>query len=818
MLVLLTKRLARSMMRSKVRIIAVVSMVAVAVFAGVSFASYAHTVSGMYDKIYEDSKQGVNLPDVWVENPSGTWDGPTSDLLCEEISEKWADSELTMNECEPRLRLDGTMFHTFVDNGLAEERMVPAVWHGVDEGVVDRVWIPENECCSGRIANSADEVVIDVRVASGMGISLNDSITIGAGSGRMNFTVVGIGLHSSHLYYSQEGSIFPADPGTFATGYLSSEGLERLANLGEGSSNLLLIDVSGTPDFDIPSTDEEEGSQLKAIIQNIDETVTQEANSTTLVYDRTQITSVEFLRADAEGAMTFYTPVTGMIAAIAGITIFLSLQRLVQSQSREIAILRTLGIPRREIMPPYFLMPLAIGSLGSIIGVFLGVLFGAPGMIDFYEDIIGIPVLESTDLVPLVIQIVGVTMMVVLVSGALPAIQAARLQPLEVLRGQHEIRISSRRVQEITSNLPATVGLTIRSSIRKPTRLAFTFLAVGLSMLLFGSTILMMGTMEEVTIGKIEEDQNWDVQSSILPGGEEGVIEWVESKNGAYEIIIDFPANPVNDSRVILVKGMETLSTDNEAFVVLDLKKGRIPVQGAETMQILIDDGLNHFLGWDIGDKPTLVFGSSSAEVEVVGITQGEISRTAYLHRSDLAQVVGIDATAVLIDLPEGQSVDSGLGDVSLGVVEKEDLISSYESILEQQQSFLGAILFLGILIAIVVLFNTLIINLSERDREIATLRVLGAPMNRLGWMMFGEHLAIGLIGGALAFLFTLGGTQAMVSTFIQWSFFFRISADPGVAILLIGIVVLISVALTPYGMRRIKNMDLVEKVKDLSQ
>ena len=49
MLVLLTKRLARSMMQSKVRIIAVVSMVAVAVFAGVSFASYAHTVSGMYD-------------------------------------------------------------------------------------------------------------------------------------------------------------------------------------------------------------------------------------------------------------------------------------------------------------------------------------------------------------------------------------------------------------------------------------------------------------------------------------------------------------------------------------------------------------------------------------------------------------------------------------------------------------------------------------------------------------------------------------------------------------------------------------------------
>ena len=47
MLILLNKRLARSMMRSKVRLAAVVAMGVVAVFAGVSFAAYAHTVSGL---------------------------------------------------------------------------------------------------------------------------------------------------------------------------------------------------------------------------------------------------------------------------------------------------------------------------------------------------------------------------------------------------------------------------------------------------------------------------------------------------------------------------------------------------------------------------------------------------------------------------------------------------------------------------------------------------------------------------------------------------------------------------------------------------
>ena len=818
MLALLNKRLARSMMRSKTRLVAVVAMVVVAVFAGVSFAAYAHTVSGVYEEIYEDTEQGVNLPDVWVENPSSTWDGERSDSLCEEIANNWPDSELILNECEPRLRLDGTMFHKVTEDGVQNEKLVPAVWHGIDEGFVDRVWMPEHNCCPGRMATGESEIVVDDRVASGMNVSLGDSVTIGAGSGRMNFTVVGIGLHSNHLYFSQEGSIFPAEPGTMATGYLSSEGLERLANISSGSSNLLLIDVLGTPDYNIPTTDEDDGPALSLIIGGIDEVVSNSVDSTFLVYDRSQVFSVEILRADAEGAMLFYIPITGMIAAIAGITLFLSLQRLVQSQSREIAVLGTLGVPRWAIMPSYILMPLLIGVTGSSLGALLGVYLGAPWMLAFYEEFMGIPILQSTDLGSIVMQIVAVTVGVVLFSGILPAIQASRLQPLEVLRGEHEIRISSRRIQKITSSLPATAGLTIRSSIRKPTRLTFTFLAVGLSMLLFGSTTLMMSTMEEMTVGSVEDDQNWDIQANVLFGGEDGVIQWADDKGGYHERIITFPANAVNDSRVILAYGLDVISTENGALVELDLKEGKLPEEGRETYQILIDEGLTHFLGWDTGETRTIVFGSTPTSVEIVGITQGEISRTVYFHRSDLAEIVGIEATAVLIDLPEGEIADSELGDVSLVVIEKGDMVSSYESILEQQQGFLGAILFLGILIAIVVLFNTLLINLSERDREIATLRVLGAPMNRLGWMMFGEHLAIGLIGGTLAFMFTLVGTQAMISSFVQWSFYMTVSADPVVAMQLIGIVVFISVILTPYGMRRIRKMDLVEKVKDLSQ
>jgi putative ABC transport system permease protein len=551
--------------------------------------------------------------------------------------------------------------------------------------------------------------------------------------------------------------------------------------------------------------------ELASILQDIDD-------SPSLVYSRSGIESVELLRTDAEGAMSMYVPVTAMIAIVAGITIFLSLQRLVQSQAREIAILRTLGIPRNAIIPGYILMPILIGLIGCLFGIILGVLLGAPAMLNMYEGLLGIPIIEPADVTPILLQISGIAMLIVLFSGIFPAIQASRLQPLEIMRGQHQIRLSSRGLQKLTSRLPSTVGLTIRSSIRKPTRLAFTFVAVGLSMLIFGSMTLMMATMEDAVVGNVENNQNWDAQVIVPFGGEVAVNEWADERGASHESMLVFPANPEGDTRYLLTYGLDTVSTNDNSMIVLDLKEGTLPVANSEVTQVLVDEGLQHFLDWQIGQTQTIMFGSTSLDIEITGITQGEVSRTVYFHRQDLVPVVGIEATSVLLDLPEGVEVDNELGEISLGVTQKEDLIKTFESLLKQQQAIYNSILALGIIIAIVVLFNTLIMNLAERDVEIATLRVLGAPINRIGGMMLGEHIAIGLIGGILATIFTIFGTQALISTFVQWAFYLTVKSDFMVAAQLVGVVVFISVILTPYGMWRISRMDLVEKVKDLSQ
>ena len=138
-------------------------------------------------------------------------------------------------------------------------------------GSNDKVWMPTySDLSSGRIV-SGDEIVLEPHAVD-LDIDVGDEIEISAGYGKFTYEVVGIGFHPMHLYFATEGSTLPADDGTFATGYLTDTGLEKLANLSAGSSNLILIDVAGTPNYDLQSTsDVDENPEMTKLVKDLSE-------------------------------------------------------------------------------------------------------------------------------------------------------------------------------------------------------------------------------------------------------------------------------------------------------------------------------------------------------------------------------------------------------------------------------------------------------------------------------------------------------------------------------------------------------------------
>lgn len=813
---LLNKRLARSLWRTKLRLFAVILMVFVGVFAGITFGGYSHNLDGMYETMQADDDDGANLADLWIDNRSATWSPTDVNEFCNGLNRALMDASTTVSQldsCEGRTVVQGAMFH----NNSSGDYIINSLWHGISgDANADRIWMPEGYS-EGRVAVADDEIVIDAHVTDALKIKLGDSVNISSGSSIAEFTVVGTGYHPLHVIMAPEGSLFPPNAGEYVVGYMSPSGMARLSGNEVGTSNTIVLDVEGTPLFDFPDTLLYEGEEIDAI-KSFVTTSLDETELDGRVRDRGQNEPVEVMRQDLEGAKRSTVPFTVMIATIASITIVLSLQRLVQSQAKEIAVLRTLGVNRKSLMTGYLMAPLAIGAVGCLLGALIGP-FGMNGMLDFYESLVGVPITERTVPLATYAAVIGPTMFVVFLSGAFPAWKASRLDPLEVLSGQSEMRVGSNTLRKLTAWMPTTLGLSIRSSVRKPVRLAMTFIAVGISLMLFGSIQMMTAGLQETVVGSLEDEQNWDAQAYIMPDGEGPVIEWAEKNSATYELLIELPLGSVEDNdgmdRAFTIVGLDSFDS---AMRTVPIVEGTSPEKGAGIPQVMVEEGAMAFLGWSVGEQPTVAINGAEHEVEIVGSSKGELSRTMYFYRSDLSSLLGVNATSVYLDLPEGGAVDSELGEVSSGLVERQSLLDGINTLLDQQTQFLGAMMYLGLMFTVVVMFNTMIMNVAERDFELATLRVLGASTKSLGTMLLFESLLIGIIGGIVGVLFAYGGAIGLAASFSSWQFFVPVTIVPSVAYQLMGGVIAIAIAMTPIGILRLRRMDLVEKIKDLSQ
>ena len=810
---LLNKRLARSLWRTKLRLVAVVMMVAVGVFAGITFGGYSHNLDNMYATLHADDDKGANLADLWVDNRSTTWSAEEVNRFCSTLENAWPSTIAPLDSCEGRSIVQGTMFHT----NSTGTHIINSLWHGIPENAnADRVWMPQGYT-EGRVASSADEIVIDAHVVEALDLSLGDTVVIGSGSASVEFNIVGIGYHPLHVFMAPEGSLFPPEPGQYVVGYLSDSGMARLTGAALGDSNTLLLDVDGTPSFDLPDTETYEGDEIDAVKALVSDAL-QTSELDGRIRDRGQNEPVEIMRQDLESAKRTSVPFTVMIAAIASITIVLSLQRLVQSQAKEIAVLRTLGVNRTSLMTGYLIAPLVIGAVGCGLGAMVGP-WGVDAMLNFYEGIVGLPITERDVPLSLYSTIMLPTMLVVFVSGAFPAWKSSRLDPLEVLSGQNQVRVGSNLLRRLTSWMPTTLGLSIRSSVRKPVRLMMTFLAVGISLMLFGSVQMMSAGLQETIVGGLEEQQSWDAQVYISQGGEDDVIAWAEERGATHELLIEMPLGTVKDAegleRSFTLVGFDSFETGMRNVNVID---GVQPQPAGPISQVMVDEGAMVFLGWSVGEQHIVSLNGAEHEVEVVGMTRGELARTMYFLRTDLGEALGVEATSVYLALPEGLEVNTELAEISMGVVERQTLINGMNTLLEQQTQFFQAMMYLGLMFTIAVMFNTMIMNVAERDFELATLRVLGASTRSLGFMLLFESLLIGIIGGLVGVAFAYGGAVGLAASFSSWQFFVAIVVVPSVAYQLMAGVIVIAVAMTPIGVWRLRRMDLVEKVKDLSQ
>jgi lipoprotein-releasing system permease protein len=135
-----------------------------------------------------------------------------------------------------------------------------------------------------------------------------------------------------------------------------------------------------------------------------------------------------------------------MIVLVAAFNIVSSLVMLVRTKTGDIAILRTMGATRGTILRLFLLDGLAIGGIGAIIGVVLGLAFATNieairqwlqhtfGLVLFDETLYLLAEMPSHITWQEVATIAGMALVFALAASLYPAFRAARLDPVEGLR------------------------------------------------------------------------------------------------------------------------------------------------------------------------------------------------------------------------------------------------------------------------------------------------------------------------------------------------------------------------------------------------
>jgi lipoprotein-releasing system permease protein len=127
-----------------------------------------------------------------------------------------------------------------------------------------------------------------------------------------------------------------------------------------------------------------------------------------------------------------------LIVVVAAFNIVSTLSMVVKDKTREIGILKAMGLPARSVRRIFLVQGLVIGGVGTLIGVLIGTIAGIS--VDRLKLIELDPKVYFIDHLPVAIQpldliwIVAASVAIAVLATVYPSIQAARLYPVEAIR------------------------------------------------------------------------------------------------------------------------------------------------------------------------------------------------------------------------------------------------------------------------------------------------------------------------------------------------------------------------------------------------
>ena len=518
-----------------------------------------------------------------------------------------------------------------------------------------------------------------------------------------------------------------------------------------------------------------------------------------------------------------------LVAALVCLT---TMTRMVEEQRVQIGLLKALGYSKAAIAKKYVGYGLLASLSGGVAGLVVGctlipwiiitawrIMYSVPGLV--------IPIYPGISLFCLLGGVASTAVAVLAATlAALRATPASLMRPRAPKAGK---RVLLERIRPLWRRLSFSQKVTVRNLFRYKKRFWMTVIGIG------GCTALIVtgfGLRDSIlSIMDLQYDEIYaynatvGLDSKITPQQLDEVTQLLADMDPVSDFLpcrqaaVDFGgAERTVSGNLVTVPDDDTLSR----FVHLRHRLDHTPVELPEDGLVLTEK-LAELLNVKVGDLVVLDGDDRRVTATVAAITEQYIWHYAYLTDGYYEQLYGHPPEDNEVLLSYEDSTQQASDAVSSALVQLdgvtsvnrvEDTRSAFASSLESVDYAVVVVIISAAALAFVVLYNLTNINITERMRELATLKVLGFYERELDSYVFRESIWLTMFGVAMGLAMGKLLHQWLVLTVEIDMLMFGRSALPvsyGYAVIL---TFLFSLLVNQTAKHKLRKIDMVESLK----
>ena len=448
-----------------------------------------------------------------------------------------------------------------------------------------------------------------------------------------------------------------------------------------------------------------------------------------------------------------------LVAALVCIT---TMTRMVDEERTQIGTLKALGYSNGAIMSKYLLYAGTSAVLGCGLGVFAGsvifpaILWEAYKIMLFIQDSIVL-----TFDVGLCLLVVGVYTAVELFVTWYSCRRALEEVPAELIRPKAPDAGKPLIFERlpIWQRVSFLNKVTIRNIFRYRQRLAMMMVGIGGCTALLVTGFGLRDSIVNVVDYQFQEVTTYDLQIYFDEGCTDDEREAFLQEASAYaDVTIFYHQSSIELEFENSYKELYMVAADEQVQQVIDFHTEETPLSMPGVNEVMLTVGVAEAMGIRVGD-PVILRDADMRQMEltVSGIYDNHVENFAIVLPDTIAEQWGAepDQQMAFMKLREGKDPHISAANLSeldkvMNVSVSADLADMVARMMEALDLVVWVVVFCAALLAFTVLYNLTNININERIREIATIKVLGFNASETGAYVFKENMTLTVAGSII--------------------------------------------------------------------